>query len=366
MKLVYTTFKSLFLLSLFIPFTSGAQQITTVITSANCVFTYSFNITDEGFSSPSIYSNDNDFGLYWNGSQLTETAGAALTNRTASTISPIFTNTETSRTTLGFDYSVPAGTQYRIRIVSGVTNPPLEILATTSNGPLWSSFPSTSGSLCLELQDADLPPGSQIRYEISFRTFNTGVITLDNFRKIIFSAPLPVTFLAFIARETTVGIIQLLWNVADEVHVNGYEVETSIDGINFTTVGFVPANGKANYSFSYNGPIKETRFFRVRNIDIDNRYQYTGIIRIQNKNTSTQIKVYPVPATAHIFLEHPKQAKQAIIQIINTTGIQVLQTYSLPNSYQTSLNLTGFKPGVYFIIYTEKGGQIQTTSFIKN
>jgi hypothetical protein len=366
MKPVYTTLTSLCLLSLFIPFASGAQQLTTVVTSANCVFTYSFNTTDEGFSSPSIYSDDNDFGLYWNGSLLAETAGAALTNRTASTISPIFTNTEISRTTLGFDYSVPAGTQYRIRIVSAVTNPPLEILATTANGPLWSNFPSTSGSLCLELQDADLPPGAQIRYEISFRTFNPGAITIDNFRKTIFSAPLPVTFLAFIARETTAGTVQLLWNVADEVHVNGYEVETSTDGINFTTAGFVTATGKDNYSFPYNEAIKGTRFFRVRNIDIDNRYKYTGIIRIQNKNTSTQIKVYPVPAADLLFLEHPKQAKEVTIQVININGIQVLQTYSLPNSYQTSLNLTGMKPGVYFIIYTEKGGQIQTASFIKN
>ena len=366
MKTLYTAKKLFGLLFTCIPLLGIAQQATTVVPSANCIFTYTFNTTDEGFSSPSIYSDDNDFGIFWNGSLLTETAGAGISIRTASAISPVFFNTEVNKTTVGFDYTAPAGTDYRIRVISAVTNPPLEILASTANGPLWTSLPSTSGSLCLELQDMDLTGGSQIRYEITFRTTNTGAITFDNFRRAAFNAPLPVTFLGFIARESATGSVLLLWNVADEINVRGYEVETSSDGITFALAGFVNASGKDNYSFDYTQSFKGTRYFRVRNIDIDNRYKYTGVIRVQRENANPQIKVYPNPASDQVVLEHQKQSGKAVILIINMNGTTVLQTYSLAGSYQTSLNVASLKPGAYFVKIDEGKGAVQTATFIKN
>jgi Secretion system C-terminal sorting domain len=365
MKSIYTQ-KIFALFVSCVPLLGMAQQPTTVVPSANCNFTYTFNTTDEGFSSPSIYSDANDFGMFWNGTQLAETNGSFLNNRTTSIISGIYSNTESNRTTLGFDYSVPAGTQYRVRIISGVTNPPLEILANTASGPIWTNLSGTSGSLCLELQDNDLPIAAQIRYEISFRTVTTGNITFDNFRRVSFNIPLPVTFLGFIARETATGSLHLLWNVADEVNVIRYEVETSNDGINFTSAGFVSATGKDNYSFFYTPSFKGVRYFRIKNIDIDNRYKYTGVIKFQNENAISKIKTYPNPASHQIILEHQKLSQKAIIQILSINGIMVHQTYSQTGSYQTYINIATLKPGVYLIKYDDGKGTIQTTTFVKN
>ncbi len=365
MKPIYTTRAIAFLFILF-PLLSSSQQPTTVVNSSNCNFTYTFNTTDEGFSSPSIYSDANDFGLFWNGANLSETTGANFSNRTASTISGIFMNTESVRTTVGFDYTVPAGTEYRIRIISGVFSPPLEILASTANGPIWSAFPSTSGSLCLELQDADLPVTGQIRYEISFRTINPGVIMIDNFRKATQNIPLPVTFLGFIAREMNDGSHKLLWNVDEEINVRGYEVESSNDGINFIKIGYVPASSKSNYSFIINESIKGIKYFRVRNIDIDNRFKYTGVIRIQNTSELSNIKLYPVPATDILYLEHKKQNERAAISVINMDGKTLIQTYSQPGSYQTSIYVNQLPAGIYMIKYDNGKGSLETSRFIKN
>jgi hypothetical protein len=365
MKSLYTPGAIAFLFALF-PLLSSSQQPTTVVNSSNCNFTYTFNTTDEAFSSPSIYSDANDFGLFWNGSNLSETTGANFSTRTASTISGIFFNTESLRSTIGFDYSVPTGTEYRIRIISGQFSPPLEILASTANGPIWSAFPSTTGSLCFELQDADLPVGTQIRYEITFRTINPGAIIFDNFRRASFNIPLPVTFMGFIAREITTGSYKLLWNVAEEVNVRGYEVESSNDGVTFTKIGYIPATGASNYSFMNNQTIKGTQFFRVRNIDIDNQFKYTGIIRIQNSDDISTIKLYPVPATDLLYIEHKKQSAKGTVSVISIDGKVLIQTFTQPGSYQTSVYVNQLPAGIYMIKYDDGKGTVQTTRFIKN
>lgn len=345
--------------------TGHAQQPTTVVPSSNCNFTYNFNTTDEGFSSPSIYSDANDFGLYWDGAQLAETVGSALPIRTASTISGVYFNTESNRTTIGFDYTAPVGTEYRIRVISGVINPPLEILATTANGPLWTPLPSTSGSLCLELQDNDLPLNVQLRYEITFRTVAPGPITFDNFRRQTFNSPLPVTFMGFIASEDVPGTIRLLWNVAEEANVDHYDVENSTDGIHFNTMGSVKASGKDNYAYLYNADFKGTMYFRVRNVDIDNRFKYTGIIRIQHGASSNDLRAYPVPATDQVVIEYYKQPQPATISIIGSDGQLMKQLQAPANSYQSYINVRAWKSGIYFVKYDDGNGRVRTATIVK-
>lgn len=352
-------------LALITPLLSFSQQQTTVVNSSNCNFTYTFNTTDEGFSSPSIYSDANDFGLYWNGSFLAETAGSALPIRSASTISGIYVNSESVRTTIGFDYVAPAGTQYRIRVISGMFNPPLEILATTANGSIWTSLPSTNGTLCLELQDADLALNTQIRYEITFRTINPGDISIDNFRRAAANIPLPVTFLSFIARDISDNDLKLIWNVGEENNVRGYEIESSTDGVNFSPIGYVTATGNANYSFTHSSNIKGTQFFRVRNIDIDNKYKYTGIIRVQRNSVSNDLKLYPSPVSDMLFIQHVNQPRQAKITVVNAAGNIVYQTLSQSGSFQTSINLSHLSKGIYFIRYDDGNNMVQTSRFLK-
>ncbi|MFN2438710.1 MAG: hypothetical protein ABR503_05885 [Chitinophagaceae bacterium] len=40
--------------------------------------------------------------------------------------------------------------------------------------------------------------------------------------------------------------------MADEVNVKGYEIERSVNGIQFISIGFVNANGKSVYTFADN------------------------------------------------------------------------------------------------------------------
>jgi Secretion system C-terminal sorting domain len=351
-------------------FVSGllnAQNPTTVLVSSDCNFIRNFNATDEGFSSPSIYSSDANVSFYWNAGAGALVESSGLVSREASLISPIFLNTLSGQTVVGFYYSAPAGTQYRIRIITSVINPPLEILATTANGPVWSPLPSTSGSLCLLLLDADLTPGSGLRYEVSFRANQATDILFDNFAINSTNSPLPVTFLGFVARKNDNGTTKLLWNVGEELNVNSYVAERSLNGTDFTAVGTVAAGGKATYTLEDNQVMTETRFYRVKNVDADGRSKYTPIIKVTGKDRATgQIQLYPMPANDQVYVQHDKAPAKVNITIYNLEGRMIQQVQAIPNTYQTSLNISKLMSGMYMIKYDDGKGDIQSAKLIKN
>lgn len=352
-----------------ISMTSLAQNPTFVFVSTSCNFVQDFTNDDGGFTSPSIYSDDNNTEFNWEISQNAWIESSGLTARIGSLISPAFINTLTGQTTVGFFFNMPAGTEYRIRVLSGTIGPSVNIVATTANGPVWTPLPSTSGALCLELSDADIIPGT-LRYEFSFRANATSDMLFDNFRlsiPIVTETDLPVTFLGFIAKKINNGNTKLLWEVGDEINVDHYVVERSLNGRDFSTIGKVPATGSKTYSLEDIDKIKETRYYRVKNVDIDGQSKYTPIIKINGDlYASGKIQLYPVPATNEVYIQHDKAPSMASIAIYDMDGKRILQVNVVPNSYQTYLPVNHLKAGIYIVKYVTGESDVQTAKLIKN
>jgi len=344
-----------------------AQQPTTVSTSTDCTVFRNFNSSNENFSSPSIYSDANDVSFFWDSGTGSEIENSGLFIRNASLVSPIYFNAAPGQTTVGFSYTCPANTQYRVRVISGVIGSPLEVLATTANGPVFTNLPGTSGNICLSLTDADLLAGAAVRFEFTFRAIGFGTISFDNLALSVAAGPLPVNFIGFVARKNDNNTVKLLWNVADEINVRGYYLESSVNGVDFTNAGYVPATGNANYSFDYQSRLTQNMFFRVKNVDIDNRSKYTPIIRVYvNDLPGMPMIVYPVPATSGITVQHEKSFERSVISLINLEGQVVKQVVAIPNTLQTQLDISNLVDGIYVIRYDDGHGQIQSMKMIKN
>lgn len=359
-----------FLLStvmLVVAFTANAQFPSIVSNSTNCTIFRNFNNSDEGFSSPSIYSNADDVSFFWNSGEGAEIESSGLAIRNGSLISPVYIQSEPGVITLGFMYVAPAGSQYRIRIISALANPPLEILATTANGPVYTSLPGTAGNVCLLISDQDLAAGQPIRIEFTFRNIIPGDVLFDNLALSVAGGPLPVTFEGFVARENSDGSIKLLWNVGEEVNVKGYYVESSTDGVNFANAGYVAAAGKRIYSLDYVQKLFQTTYFRVKNIDLDSRSKYSSIIKMYAKTTGlSQIQAYPVPANELVTIQHNKAATGTLMTLLSPDGKVLQQVRAMPNTFQTQLHIANLVAGVYFVKYEDGKGSIQTTKVIKN
>lgn len=346
-----------------------AQSPTTTITANNCNVFKTFTTSDEGFSSTSIYSSDQDVAFNWNPTLGAEIESSGLATRQASLISPIYTLSGQGQATVGFKYAAPAGTEYRIRIITASSNPPLEILASTANGSIYNVLPSTSGRICLQLFDQDLVAGQQIRFEFTFRVVNrpNENILFDDLSLTVQGGPLPVTFEGFVARKTDNDAVKLLWNVGEEINVKGYYVETSTNGKDFTAAGYVAATGKKVYSLNYADKLNGTVYFRVKNVDYNGSSKYTAIIKLYSKETTlSQIEIYPLPAHDQVTIQHNLSSDRATITLYSNDGKLIMQKLVLPNTLQTQLNISNVNGGLYIVRYDDGKGKIESKNLYKN
>jgi hypothetical protein len=346
----------------------SAQSPTTVAPSSNCQVLEDFDFTSGEFRSPSIFTESDYTQFNWDSTNgyWIETSG--LSARSGSMISPVYINQQSSGgIDVGFRYEVCAGAQYRIRILSVQCTciGGYDIVATTSNGPVWTSFPDASGRLCLRLNDMDIYEGQHIRVEISVRNTNACNWIIDDFSlggdqgAII----LPVTFMGITAKKEN-SSVRVLWDVADEVDVMGYEVEKSTNGVNFTKIGYVNANGKPSYTYTDNSGAEATVYYRVRNIDIDGKFKYSSIVKLTGKGASTVVRAFPIPARNNVTVQHEKMATGRIT-LTTVDGRVVRQITPGSTAIQTNLDLSGIAPGVYMVRVDDGNGNTESIKVVK-
>lgn len=358
---------ALSLLSLF----SFAQNPTTVAPSSNCQVLEDFNTTSGGFRSPSIFTESSYTQFNWDSVAGVWIETSGLADRSASLISPVYINQQASGgIDVGFRYDVCAGAQYRIRIINVQCTcmGGYDIVATTANGPVWTDFPSTSGRLCLRLNDADLYQGQHFRVEISYRNTVACNFVFDDFAlggdqgAII----LPVTFMGITAKKEANNSVNVRWDVADEVDVRGYEVEKSTNGVNFSTAGFVTATKKPAYSFSDAQGAEGTVYYRVKNVDIDGHYKYSSVVKLSGKNASTVVlKAFPLPAHNQVNVQHEKAVSGTTLTITTLEGRMIKQLTPATGAIQTSVDLTNVTPGMYLIRINDPQGNTESLKIIK-
>lgn len=366
-------------LCLLIFYSVRAQSPTTVTNSTTCTVVQSFNTTNGNFTSPSIYSDQYDYEFNWTGAgssgMMVSSSAATFAPYEASLISPIYPNTAPDGTAnIGFSYSVPAGTLYRIRVIRpNLAIGGVDILAMTSEGPPtaggnanWRELPSGSGTICLQLLDADLHPGQNLRYEFTFYVTSTASsVSFDNFSlNSSAAAPLPVNFIGLVANRVDNGIA-IRWDVGDEINVQRYEVERSENGVNFSTIGTVDANKKQVYNFTdYNNKLQQV-FYRIKSVDLDGTAKYSGIVRFKNSNSySDKLLLYPVPVHNQLTIQHSLLTRGKLT--VSTVDGRILKVVTPgPGVSNTMIDVSSLSSGMYMLKLEKDDGKIETGSFVK-
>ncbi len=345
---------------------AAAQFPTTVIPASNCNIFRNFNTSDEGFSSPSIYSDGNDLSFFWNAGAGAEIESSGFNGqRSASLISPVYIQTDPGFVTIGFKYAVPSGTEYRIRVISAASSSPLEVIASTANGPAYTALPGTAGNICLLLSDADITVGRLLRFEFTFKTNTPGNILFDDLAVSVLGGALPVTFEGFTSKNNSNGSVKLLWNVGQEVNVKGYYLESSLNGTDFSSAGYLAAAGKNIYSMDYNGKMGLVTYFRVKNIDFDGKSKYSAIIRVHSKQTALQLQVYPTPAKDQVTVEHSLALPNSMMTLFNAVGTIVRKVYVDPGTLNTQLNISTLAKGIYIVRFDNGAASSESVKLVK-
>ena len=179
---------------------------------------------------------------------------------------------------------------------------------------------------------------------------STDISGFSDFAIGIGAAPLPVKFVSFTAKPLR-NSAALQWVTVLEINNSGFNVQHSIDGLNFTGIGFVNAGAASGsrYSFTHYDVFQGKNYYRLEQVDKDGNTSYSDVKLVNFGETQQEVSVYPNPVISIINFNKTFAAGTGI-QIINQLGQAVQQATFSGNTYQPKKLPAGW----YQLIITEK------------
>ena len=117
------------------------------------------------------------------------------------------------------------------------------------------------------------------------------------------STVLPVELISF-SGEIVDNKTKLTWETATEINNDYFEVQHSLDGVTFETVGQVDGSGDSNeviaYSFTHNSPSFGANYYRLKQVDFDGKSEIHETLLLTNDFVRRGIEaiIYPNPGSA--------------------------------------------------------------------
>lgn len=178
-----------------------------------------------------------------------------------------------------------------------------------------------------------------------------------------YNLPLPVRFAGFNAALRGNKVL-INWQTSMEVNAMAFEVQHSMDGANFVSIGTVPAAGNSSnvltYDFTHDNPGEGVHYYRIKQIDQDGHFSFSETRTVLIREMIT-LSLYPNPATgASANLKMGLSSGRVSYVVTNIAGLQVLSG-TISNG-ENQINISNLKPGVYII----KLASGETLTFTRN
>lgn len=173
--------------------------------------------------------------------------------------------------------------------------------------------------------------------------------------------PLPVELVQFVAtcdQDKT----NVTWSTASEQNAAYFEVEESVDGINWRVVSKVDAIGNSVQLNSYETELvyqSGTTYYRLNQVDIDGKSTLSGVIVAACGDAA--IQVYPNPTNEWIFIQHAPENVE--ISLLAMDGRKVKQ--EIVQQAQSGISLQGIEQGTYHLQVRSNGQLLYQTKVVK-
>lgn len=176
---------------------------------------------------------------------------------------------------------------------------------------------------------------------------------------------LPVELLYIKAEAVNHSYIRVSWATAIEIDNRGFEVQRSIDGTHFTTIGWVEGhnNSTTTHTYSYNDHSVASNtvyYYRLNQVDYDGDSHTTDVVYASVKginpadNTITIGSPYPNPTSSNTrFNINSNQDRIISTRILNLLGQVVMVTNQslTAGDNDVVLNLEALPAGQYLVTF---------------
>jgi hypothetical protein len=187
--------------------------------------------------------------------------------------------------------------------------------------------------------------------------------------------PLPVELISFNAVKQSSAVL-LTWATASEQDNDFFDIEMTenMKG-EFKAVGRVhskvnTSSIKQNYQFSHKGNFTGTRYYRLKQVDLDGTFEYSKVVAVSanGMHMAVEPRVYPNPITPDSKLVYTADAAGKLnVTVVNMSGTRIQsKSYDVEAGENTIvLNLSDNLPAGIYILMTEFNGKTQQVKLIK-
>jgi hypothetical protein len=142
------------------------------------------------------------------------------------------------------------------------------------------------------------------------------------------SAALPVDWLTFTGRYGQQSVI-LQWSTASEQMSSHFDVERSMNGISFFSIGKIIAAGNSavvrRYQFRDDKPLAGLAYYRLKQVDLNGQFNYSSIINVSSR-LDTKASIGPNPMLTNLSIVIPAEWKSSYQWTIHDIrGVQIDQ-----------------------------------------
>ena len=229
------------------------------------------------------------------------------------------------------------------------------VIAPTDLLPLGFTF--TTGSMSVSLGAGSAGQGIT-EYTLEYIYTNTKC-----------SVILPVELTSFEGNVAN-GNVTLSWTTASERDNAGFNIEHSIDGEDFSSLGFVDGFGTTteahDYSFTASDLDRGQHFFRLKQVDFDGTVSYSDVVEstIDVLGTHEISSLYPNPMLESGKMNLVVAEDQVVdIAVFDVQGRRVVDiangVFNANVISEVDLNLSSLRSGAYFVV-------VQGSNFVES
>jgi hypothetical protein len=206
-------------------------------------------------------------------------------------------------------------------------------------------------------------PGAGGGYSLTFG----GTATLD-------CTVLPIQLSEFTADFIpNENVVDLFWRTESERDNDHFDIERSIDGVNFEVINTLKGAGTTTYETQYitidESPITGMNYYRLNQFDTDGNSKYSEVRTVNVLDDQyDMLSLFPNPTsglTELIFNSYIKE--QVILNVIGFDGRVIINTPLdvKPGGNRVDLDLSDYPKGVYFVTIQSRD-KVYKTKLIKN
>ncbi len=226
-------------------------------------------------------------------------------------------------------------------------------------GPNFTYVPSNDYSYT-----ADLLPASAVRILVPL---NAGADKMN--WGVTCPTVIPLNLLDFSVKKVNNEAL-LTWKTVNEQNISHFDVERSMDGKTFNSVGIVKPNNSLTentYNLTDRTPLSIIQYFRLKMVDLDGKITYSKILSLSSdEKTKNKLTIYPSIASDVLTVETTLN-NAATLKVVDILGRVLFQKQiEASNSILTnSITINTLPIGVYSLIVENKEARL-IEKFVKN